>query len=248
MRSTNFFICESLFVFCEMKYRHLFFDLDHTLWDFEANARATLSTLYDELQLEARGINDFELFYRNYLAHNDKLWEYYRKGLIKQDELRVKRMRLALLDFKIADEELSQNMYVRFLDLLPTRNLLFPYAKEILQYLLNKNYELHLITNGFEAVQHSKLKHSGLDVFFKEIITSEGSNSIKPNKEIFEYAFQKTNAHPATSIMIGDTIDVDIQGAINAGIDQVFVNYTGIVTDIKPTYTVSSLKELERIF
>ena len=124
----------------------------------------------------------------------------------------------------------------------------FRYAKEILQYLTDKNYELHLITNGFEKVQHSKLKYSGLDVFFKEVITSEGSNSIKPNKEIFEFAFQKTNANPASSIMIGDTLDVDIQGAMNAGIDQVFVNHTGITTDIKPTYTVSSLKELEEIF
>ena len=107
---------------------------------------------------------------------------------------------------------------------------------------------MHLITNGFEKVQHSKLKYSGLDIFFKEVITSEGSNSLKPNKEIFEFAFQKANANPASSIMIGDTIDVDIQGAINAGIDQVFVNHTGISTVIKPTYTVTSLKELEEIF
>jgi putative hydrolase of the HAD superfamily len=231
-----------------MKYRHLFFDLDHTLWDFEANARATLSTLYNELLLKERGIHDFDLFYKNYLAHNEKLWEHYRKGLIKQDELRVKRMRLALMDFKIADDELAQQMNVQFLDLLPTRNLLFPYTKEILQYLADKNYELHLITNGFEKVQHSKLKYSGLNTFFKEVITSEGSNSIKPNKEIFEYAFLRTNANPASSIMIGDTLDVDIQGAINAGIDQVFVNHTGIVTELKPTYTVTSLKELEEIF
>ena len=97
-------------------------------------------------------------------------------------------------------------------------------------------------------MQHNKLRYSGLDKFFKEVITSEGSNSIKPNKEIFEYAFQKTNANPATSIMIGDTIEVDILGAMNAGIDQVFVNHTGITTDVKPTYTVSSLKELEEIF
>ena len=157
-------------------------------------------------------------------------------------------MRLALLDFKIADETLAQAMNVQFLDLLPTRTILFPYTKEILQWLLNKNYELHLITNGFEKVQHSKLKYSGLDIFFKEVITSEGSNSLKPNKEIFEFAFQKANANPASSIMIGDTIDVDIQGAINAGIDQVFVNHTGISTVIKPTYTVTSLKELEGIF
>ncbi len=231
-----------------MKYKHLFFDLDHTLWDFEANAYATLATLYEELQLKERGIDDFGLFYKNYLAHNEKLWEHYRKGQIRQDELRVKRMKLALLDFRIADEDLSQKMNVLFLDLLPTRNLLFPHTKEILQYLADKNYELHLITNGFETVQHSKLKYSGLDVFFREVITSEGSNSIKPNKEIFEYAFKKTNAKLSTSIMIGDTIEVDIQGAINAGIDQVFVNHTGIKPALKATYTVSTLKELEDIF
>jgi putative hydrolase of the HAD superfamily len=231
-----------------MKYRHLFFDLDHTLWDFEANAYATLVTLHEELRLAERGVDDFGLFYRNYLVHNERLWEQYRKGLIRQDELRVKRMRLALLDFKIADEALSEQMNVRFLDLLPARNLLFPYTIEILQYLQEKGYELHLITNGFEAVQHSKLRHSGLDVFFREVITSESSNSIKPNKEIFEYAFMKAAADPAKSIMIGDTIDVDIQGAMNAGIDQVFVNYHGLESPIKPTYTVSSLKELEQIF
>jgi len=162
------------------KYDHLFFDLDHTLWDFEANARLTLQTLYEDLQLRAAGVYDFDLFYQNYLAHNERLWDRYRKGFIKQEELRVKRMWLALLDFKIANEDLSQKMNVLFLDLLPTRTILFPYAKEILKYLANKNYQLHLITNGFEKVQHSKLKYSGLDRFFREVITSEGSNSIKP--------------------------------------------------------------------
>jgi len=231
-----------------MKYRHLFFDLDHTLWDFEANALATLQTLYDELQLKERGVNDFERFYRNYLAHNDKLWERYRNGFIKQDELRVKRMWLSLLDFKIADDDLSRQMSVQFLDLLPTRNILFPYTKEILEYLTGKNYVLHLITNGFEKVQHSKLKYSGLTGYFKEVITSEGSNSLKPNKEIFDYALNKTGATLKESIMIGDTIEVDILGAKNAGMDQVFVNHLKITTEEKPTYTVHSLKELENIF
>jgi len=229
-------------------YTHIFFDLDHTLWDFEANARTTLSALYSDLDLAARGIHDFELFYRNYLVHNDKLWDRYRKGYIKQEELRVKRMWLALLDFKIADDALAKRMNERFLDLLPTRTILFPHAIEILQYLRDKQYQLHLITNGFETVQHSKLKHSGLDVFFREVITSEGSNSLKPNKEIFEFAFNKTNARPETSIMIGDTIEVDIQGAMNVGMDQVYVNHIGATIDAKATYTVTSLKELENIF
>jgi putative hydrolase of the HAD superfamily len=231
-----------------MKYRHLFFDLDHTLWDFEANARATLLELYNSLQLDQRGIYDFDLFHKNYLAYNEKLWEQYRKGLIRQDELRVKRMRMALLDFKIADEALAQEMNVRFLDLLPTRTILFPYALEILDYLANKKYELHLITNGFEITQHSKLKYSGLDRFFKEVITSEGSNSLKPNKEIFDFAFEKTGAIPEESIMLGDSIEVDILGAMNAGIDQVFINHLQIPITIKPTFVVNSLKELEEIF
>ncbi len=133
-----------------MKYRHIFFDLDHTLWDFDANAKATLAELYNSLKLEERGVTDFELFYRNYLVHNEKLWDRYRKGFIKQEELRYKRMWLSLLDFKIADEPLSKQMSTVFLDLLPTRTLLFPYAKEILVYLQQKGYQLHLITNGFE--------------------------------------------------------------------------------------------------
>jgi putative hydrolase of the HAD superfamily len=230
-----------------MYYHHLFFDLDHTLWDFEANARATLLELHKALELETRGVNDFELFHKNYLAHNEKLWERYRKGYVKQEELRVKRMWLSLLDFKIADEALANEMSLRFLDLLPTRTILFPYAKEILQYLLDKGYVLHLITNGFEKTQHSKLMYSGLAPFFKEVITSELSNSLKPNKEIFEFALGRTGATKEESLMIGDNVEVDIVGAMKAGIDQVYVNHLGIDPEVKPTFEIRTLKELEDI-
>lgn len=230
------------------KYHHLFFDLDHTLWDFEANSRATLKELHAALQLTDRGVNDFDLFHKNYLQHNEMLWERYRNGYIKQEELRVKRMWLSLLDFKIADDELAKELSVRFLDLLPTRTLLFPYTKEILEYLTGKGYILHLITNGFEKTQHNKLAYSGLKSFFKEVITSEGSGSLKPSKDIFYFALKKCDARPEESIMIGDSIEVDIVGAMNAGIDQVYVNHLGIEPGIKPTYTVGSLKELENIF
>lgn len=235
-----------------MKYKHLFFDLDHTLWDFEANSRQTLEEVFHSMQLQSKGINDFELFHKNYLVHNDKLWDRYRNGFIRVDELRWKRMWLTLLDFKVADEALAREMGVVFLDLLPTRKILFPYTIEILEYLVDKKYNLHLITNGFEKTQHSKLKNSGLDKYFAEVITSEASNSLKPHKEIFEYAFKKTGALSEESIMIGDTIEVDILGAVNAGIDQVHVNHLTkepvLVNEKLPTYTVYSLKELEEIF
>jgi putative hydrolase of the HAD superfamily len=238
--------------FARVKYKHLFFDLDHTIWDFEANSRESLEELYHSMKLQEKGVNDFDLFHKNYLVHNEKLWDRYRNGVVKVDELRWKRMWLALLDFKIADETLAREMGVIFLDLLPTRKILFPYTIEILDYLVNKNYNLHLITNGFEKTQHSKLKNSGLDKYFRVVITSEASNSLKPHKEIFDFAFQKTGAAQNESIMIGDTIEVDILGAVNAGIDQVHVNHLTnepvLVNEKFPTYTVYSLKELEDIF
>ena len=228
-----------------MKYNYLFFDLDHTLWDFDANARATLQQLHMDLKLVDKGIKDFDKFYKNYLQHNEKLWARYRKGHIKQDELRIKRMWLTLLDFQIADDELARQLSELFLQLLPSRTIIFPDTIEVLQYLKDKKYDLHLITNGFEKIQHNKLKSSGLDGFFKEVITSESSNSLKPQKEIFEYAMKKTGATVTKSLMIGDSIEVDIAGAMSVGMDQVHVNYSSAEQELKPTYTINTLKELK---
>ena len=165
-----------------MKYRHLFFDLDHTLWDYNANARLSLTELYHEMQLERAGVNDFELFYDSYIRHNEILWDKYRRGIIRADELRWKRMYLALMEFRQVDEKLSQKLSERFMELLPTRTILFPGTVSTLEYLTDKGYRIHLITNGFEETQHSKLRHSGISHFFAEVITSEGSNSIKPKR------------------------------------------------------------------
>lgn len=227
-----------------MKYRHLFFDLDHTLWDFETNSRLTLDTLYTSLSLEQRGIDDFDRFHKCYLEHNEKMWDRYRKGFIKVDELRWKRFWLTLLDFKIGDEKLARQMAVEFLDLLPTRTALFPDTLTVLDYLKDKGYTMHLITNGFEKTQHSKLEYSGIASYFVEVITSEGSNSLKPHKEIFDYALTKAKTIATDSIMIGDDPEVDIKGAKNAGLDQIYVNHINKKIDFTPTYTVYNLKEL----
>ncbi|HEU4473044.1 MAG TPA: YjjG family noncanonical pyrimidine nucleotidase [Flavisolibacter sp.] len=228
-----------------MKYKHLFFDLDHTLWDFDANARATLIQLYNDLELSKKGIDDFERFYENYLAHNERLWARYRNGFIKQEELRIKRMWLTLLDFKVADEPLARKLSELFLDLLPTRTLLFPQTKEMLQYLADRGYRLHLITNGFEKVQYGKIRNSGLEGFFDEVITSESSNSLKPKKEIFFYALEKAGAEITESLMIGDSMEADIMGAMGVGMDQVHANYTGAPQEIRPTYTITALPDLK---
>lgn len=229
-------------------YKHLFFDLDHTLWDFDANAKETLTEVYAHFKLEAKGVYPFIDFYKYYLHHNEILWDRYHKGFISSDELKWKRMWRTMLEFKIGSEQLARDMSVHFLEILPTKKMLFPHTIEILDYLTNKGYKLHLITNGFEKTQWSKINNSGLRRYFTHMITSEASNSLKPKKEIFEYALNKAGASLSESIMLGDNLDADIQGAINAGMDCVFVNHLKTNTDIKATYIIHHLEELEQIF
>jgi len=230
-----------------MAYKDLFFDLDHTLWDFETNSKETIQELYTTHRLADLGIVDFDGFYSTYSAHNHRLWDRYTKGFIKQEELRWKRVYLSLLDFKVANEALAKEMSLAYLEILPNKKHLFPYTIEILDYLKEKNYKMHLITNGFESVQFKKIKNSGLQDYFIEVITSEASNSLKPQKEIFEYALKNAKASVEKSIMIGDNEFADIQGGINMGMDTVFVNHIQAIPTIPATYTITHLKELETI-
>ena len=230
-----------------MAYKDLFFDLDHTLWDFETNSRETIQELYNTHRLAELGIVDFDGFYNTYSAHNHRLWDRYTKGFIKQEELRWKRVYLSLLDFKVANEPLAKEMSQAYLEILPNKKHLFPYTIEILEYLKQKEYKMHLITNGFESVQFKKIKNSGLADYFIEVITSEASNSLKPHTDIFEYALRNAKATVAESIMIGDNESADIQGGINIGMDTIFVNHIQAIPTIPATYTITHLKELETI-
>ena len=228
-----------------MKYQHLFFDLDHTLWDFDTNAKESLAELYVFFQLELKNITPFDQFYSVYLVHNKTLWNRFEKGFITVDELKWKRMWRTLLDFKIADERLAKEMSEYFLQILPTKKKVFEYTYEILDYLTEKKYSLHLITNGFEKTQRLKLESSALTKYFKNVITSEISNSVKPKKEIFEYAVKQAGGKIEESIMIGDSLHADILGAKNAGMHSVFVNHINAECGEEPTYIIHHLRELQ---
>ncbi len=230
-----------------LAYNHLFFDLDHTLWDFDRNSELTLRQLYDEYVLSDRGIGDFDTFYRVYSAHNDRLWERFRNGYIRRDDLRWKRLWYTFLDFKLADTALAHEMSAAYLEILPTQSLLMPYAKELLEHCHGR-YRVHLITNGFEKTQWQKLQYSGISAYFEEVITSERSNSLKPHREIFDYALKATGAAKENSIMVGDALDIDVLGASNAGWDQVYFNPAKKEHQRRPTYEVHSLDALMTIF
>ncbi len=228
-------------------YKHLFFDLDHTLWDFNRNAESALTELFIEFDLQKSLNVHFTDFYNRYIHHNEVLWARYQNGFISAEELKWKRMWRTMLDFKIANEPLAKKLSDSFLQLLPTRKEVFPHTFELLKYLSEKNYEIHLITNGFERTQWSKLRSSGLDPYFTHVITSEKSNSLKPKKEIFEYALTLAKANVTECIMIGDNLEADIMGAKNARMDCVFVNHVNAGKSDLPTYTVTHLRELEDI-
>jgi putative hydrolase of the HAD superfamily len=228
-------------------YRHLFFDLDHTLWDFDRNSMETLNELFDEYRLIERGIIDFQSFYKTYIVHNDRMWERFRNGYIKREDLRWKRIWLTLLDFKVADTALAHEMSAAYLELLPTRTALTPYAKEILDHCRNK-YTMHLITNGFETTQWQKLQYSGIASYFSNVITSEKSNSMKPYREIFDYSLKLTGGTVEDSIMIGDALEIDVIGAINAGWDTVYYNPSKKEHSSNPTYEIGSWTEMIELF
>lgn len=230
-----------------MIYRHLFFDLDHTLWDFETNSKETIRELFATHRLHETVTDDFDLFFEKYSFHNKRLWHRYNHGFIKQAELKWKRMWHTLLEFKLGDEALAKKLSAEFLEILPGKKALFPHTKEILGYLTNKDYKLHLITNGFEQVQWRKLDNAQIAHYFSSVITSEAACSLKPHKEIFDFAIDKAGCCYHESIMLGDNLDADILGAMNAGMDTIFVNHIKEETALKPTHIIYHLKELEDI-
>jgi len=230
-----------------MSYKHLFFDLDHTLWDFETNAKETLHELFVAHRLHETLTPDFNLFYEKYSFHNKRLWHRYNHGFIRQEELKWKRMWHTLLEFKSGDEKLSKQLSTVYLEILPTKKALFPHTLEILDYLSKKQYTLHLITNGFEKVQWQKLENAQIGHYFSAVITSEIACCLKPHKEIFDFAIQRAACCYEESMMLGDNLDADISGAMNAGMDTVFVNHINEQTTLMPTHIIYHLKELEDI-
>ena len=216
--------CTFIFVPVLMNaFRHIFFDLDHTLWDFEQNSQETLSELFYELNLGDRGIPSAEVFHVTYRRLNRHYWDLYERGLMKREELRHIRFRSTLKEFQIEDDFLAGTLSETYLNKLPDKTNLIRDAIEVLEYL-RKKYSLHIITNGFEVVQKKKIHRTGLNSFFTLIVTSEGAGFQKPNKEIFEYALELAGAKPMESIFIGDSIEADIKGALAAGIEPVYFN------------------------
>lgn len=205
-------------------YKHIFFDLDHTLWDFERTAEETKRTLFEVLNLKKRGIESYDKFREEYVDINLALWALYREDKIGKDDLNFRRFYDTLCALGVDDRKLGEAMALGFIKGISATTHLFPHAIETLEYLFKK-YTLHVITNGFEEVQFSKLNNSDMARYFSKVITSEEAGCKKPDPEIFHHALRKTGARANESLMIGDDLEVDMAGARRVGIDQLYVNH-----------------------
>ena len=227
-------------------YKHIFFDLDRTLWDFDAAAEVAFERIYERYGLKELGIPSAHDFHMVYHPLNEQLWELYRADKITKDDLNRTRFLKPLEHYGIHDIELADNLSKDYVYWSPRIVRLVPGTMELLDYLKPK-YHLHLITNGFQEVQHTKLGGSGMEPYFETLTVSEEVGVKKPNPEIFLFALKKAGATAQESLMIGDEMAVDIDGARAAGIDQLFFNPSGEKTIGERSYEVCSLLEIKEI-
>lgn len=228
-----------------MKYKHILFDLDRTLWDFEYNMRLTLTDIFHRHDLGDYAPSP-EHFIETFNIHNDRLWNSYQNGDLKKEVLRYKRFEKTLSDYGISNKDLAMVIGQEYIEESPKKTALIPYSIEVLDYLINR-YQLHIITNGFNEVQFTKLELCGISHYFTKVITSEISGYHKPRPEAFGYTLASANARKEESIMIGDNLEIDIMGAKAFGIDQIYFNPTQAKHTQEVTHEITSLLELLKI-
>jgi len=230
-------------------YDHLFFDLDNTLWDFTTNSRLAMEQTLEQTKLIQK-LSSFDAFFVVYEQINHSLWNDYHSKRITKQRLIVERFSRSMQSFGIIDYNWNE-LNSLYLENMALQTQLFPGTIETLTTLKSKGYQMHIITNGFREVQHLKLINCGLAKFFTKVFISEDIQTTKPHRQIFEQALKSTNAQKKRSIMIGDSWETDIVGALKFGMDQImFLNKgNNEIPDhiklLKPT-TIATFLHLKR--
>ncbi|MBK1439374.1 YjjG family noncanonical pyrimidine nucleotidase [Parapedobacter sp. ISTM3] len=226
--------------------KDIFFDLDHTLWDFEKNAEETLLELFDTYRFSAFGFGSAELFIETYNRNNHRLWASYHHGKITKAELREARFADTFSELGVDPRLFPKAFETDYLRLCPQKTNLFPHVHETLGYLQEK-YTLHLISNGFGDAAETKVTKCNLKKYFTTIVISETVGVHKPHPQIFHYAVANAKTAIPQSVMIGDSLDADIRGALNVGMDAIFFNpkKNEVPTDVKQSIT--TLDELKAL-
>ncbi|GHB55517.1 YjjG family noncanonical pyrimidine nucleotidase [Persicitalea jodogahamensis] len=230
-----------------MPYQHLFFDLDHTLWDFERSSGECLTEIYQTFDMAGMGINSIDDFVSTYLRINYQLWRELERGEIPHGHIREHRFRRVLEEFGVHAGIDFRPMEEAYMEMLPTKSYLIDGSLEVLNYVRDQGYILHVLTNGYDLVQGKKMRSAGIFDYFVHIVTNEKAQARKPDRRIFEYALQCAGAGCDNGLMIGDNWEADILGAKGAGMDTVYYNPAGNVFDESPTHDIRHLRELMEI-
>lgn len=229
-----------------MKYKHIFFDLDHTLWDYERNSEECLKELYKEYALEKYNSFTFSRFFNEFRKVNLSLWDRYNAGTIDRGYIRENRFKKVFENLGVESDGLEPQFSDKYLRLCPAKKNLLPHAREVLNYLA-KDYELSIITNGFSDIQDTKLQKSGIEHYFSTVTTSECTGFRKPSKEIFEWAVKVSGSKKSEAIMIGDSLKADVLGAIRSSIDAIYYNPEKSAHNEDITYEVTCLSQIMNI-
>lgn len=225
-------------------YKHLFFDLDHTLWDFDRNSTESITELYQTFGLAGWGVGSVDEFNQHFIRINRHLWREYDNNRMSHADIRQRRFRMVMEAMGLSDHSICDELNAAYLHLLPRKPHLMEAAIDLLDHLRDR-YHLHIITNGFDEIQALKMESAGLTRYFEHVITNQKADAKKPDPRIFEFALAVSGAALAESLMIGDNYEADVMGAINAGMDVVFYNPAGLPTDgPAPTYEVRHLRDL----
>ena len=228
------------------KIRTIFFDLDHTLWDYEVNSRETLTDLFKSHSLKSLLGCSSDDFLTTFREINDHLWHQYNYHKIDRDAIRVTRFRQIFAKYHVEDHPLSDRIAGEYLEVCPTKSHLFPHAVETLEYL-SGNYPMHIITNGFNDIQQIKLKCSNLRQYFDVVVTSETAGHRKPSREIFAYACSRAKSRHHESLMVGDNLKADIEGAMAADLKAMYFNPARMPHNSSPDYEITHLRQLTEL-
>lgn len=225
----------------------IFFDLDHTLWDFDRNAREALEELYLVYRFdEIFGPSGVDSFITTYSRNNQRLWGLYNAGQIDKASLRERRFRDTFTELGADPRAFPQKFEEDYLSICPRKTHLFPYALETLQYL-KARYSLHLISNGFREACTVKIRYSGLAGYFDNVVISEIVGVLKPDPAIFAHALGKAQVGAMEAVMIGDSLEADVKGALGAGIEAVYFNPEGKQDSAGGYLDIRCLSDLQRL-
>jgi len=223
--------------------KHIFFDLDHTIWDFDRNAEETLMELFEQYNLPALGLTSPQNFIQTYTENNHFLWAEYHLGKITKEQLRSQRFNKTFIQLGLKPDLVPHQFEEDYVRISPTKTNLFEGSEKVLAYL-QKKYSLHIISNGFKETTLLKMSLSGLNPYFKNVIISEDVGVNKPDKAVFEYALNKAGAQKEESIMVGDSIEADVRGAQNFGMQAIFFNPLNREKPADVLWQITHLEEL----